>query len=371
MNKALFLIISILISVQSYGQQPNEKAISFLLLGDIHYDLLENHDMAWLSTKPDDLRQITKEYTVFTRNIWPEFSEIISKRVEKHQPAIKAVLQMGDLSEGLAGSPLKAEQMADSAFAAINKMKLKVPFIMTKGNHDITGPGAKEAFEKIYLPNMAKLSGHKSLASANYATTIDDVLFVCYDPWDKNPEGLQQLEKLLADSKASYKFLMLHEPVIPVNERCWHVFRQDNAKRERLLQIIASQRAIVLCAHLHLYSVVCRATPWGPIVQILTNSVIKDKHTLIPKNTITAYGTNLVTSRPQWQPSTQQQRLKWIEKETPHIRFFKQTNLPGYGILSIDKKHNKIQLKYYAAFGEDPYDIVNISELLTTNLKIY
>ena len=53
---------------------------------------------------------------------------------------------MGDLSERLAGSPQKAIQMANSAFKAVNKMNLKVPFIMTKGNHDITGPGAKEAF---------------------------------------------------------------------------------------------------------------------------------------------------------------------------------------------------------------------------------
>ena len=87
---------------------------------------------------------------------------------------------MGDLSEGLAGSPQKAIQMANSAFKAVNKMNLKVPFIMTKGNHDITGPGAKEAFEKVYLPNMAKLAGHPSLQSANYTTTLDDVLFVCY-----------------------------------------------------------------------------------------------------------------------------------------------------------------------------------------------
>ena len=158
MNKILFVLLSLLTSLQSYSQEQNEKEVSFLLLGDIHYDLLEDHDMEWLSTKPDDLRQVTKEYSVFTKNTWPEFSRIISGKVQKHQPSIKAVLQMGDLSEGLAGSPQKAIQMANSAFKAVNKMNLKVPFIMTKGNHDITGPGAKEAFEKVYLPNMAKLA---------------------------------------------------------------------------------------------------------------------------------------------------------------------------------------------------------------------
>jgi hypothetical protein len=31
-----------------------------MVLGDLHYDLLEGHDMDWLSTKPDDLRQVTR-----------------------------------------------------------------------------------------------------------------------------------------------------------------------------------------------------------------------------------------------------------------------------------------------------------------------
>ena len=86
MNKILFVLLSLLISLQSYSQEQNEKDVSFLLLGDIHYDLLEDHDMEWLSTKPDDLRQVTKEYSVFTKNTWPEFSRIISGQVQKHQP---------------------------------------------------------------------------------------------------------------------------------------------------------------------------------------------------------------------------------------------------------------------------------------------
>ena len=227
---------------------------------------------------------------------------------------------MGDLSEGLAGSPQKAIQMANSAFKAVNKMNLKVPFIMTKGNHDITGPGAKEAFEKVYLPNMARLAGHPSLQSANYTTTLDDVLFVCYDPWDRNPEGLQQLEKSLAGSKATYKFVMLHEPVIPVNERCWHVFRQDNAKREQLLQIIASQQAIVLC-HICIYTPLSVGHSLGTYRSDSRQQCHQRLKYADSEKVVTDYSPEFVTAHPQWQPSTLQQRMEWIDKETPHIRF--------------------------------------------------
>ena len=60
MNKILFVLLSLLTSLQSYSQKQNETSFSFLLLGDIHYDLLEDHDMEWLSTKPDDLRKLPK-----------------------------------------------------------------------------------------------------------------------------------------------------------------------------------------------------------------------------------------------------------------------------------------------------------------------
>ena len=87
MNKILFVLLSLLTSLQSYSQEQNEKEVSFLLLGDIHYDLLEDHDMEWLSTKPDDLRQVTKEYSVFTKNTWPEFSRI-NQRASSKTPAV-------------------------------------------------------------------------------------------------------------------------------------------------------------------------------------------------------------------------------------------------------------------------------------------
>lgn len=361
--RILLFILGLSTVLQVYGKQKNDP-LSFTVLGDIHYDLLKDHDMDWLKTKPDDLRQVTTEYTRYTREMWKPFAKTIRKTVNKHRPPVKAILQLGDLSEGLAGSPQKAEQMANSAFSAIAKAKWKVPVIIAKGNHDITGPGAKEAFDKIYLPNMAKLAGHVSLSSANYSTLIDNVLFVCYDPWDKDTDGLQKLDELLSTSSAEYKFLMLHEPVIPVNERCWHIYRQDTKKREKLLQIIASHKAIVLCAHLHLYSIVRRDTQWGPIVQILINSVIRDKRQLMPKAEITQYSASLVTAYPQWQPETMQQRIQWIEEETPFIKYYKQADLPGYGVLSIDKEKNIIELKYFAAFSQTPYDVVNITEIL-------
>ncbi len=337
---------------------------SFLVLGDIHYDLLENHDMNWLEKKPDDLRQVTTEYTRFTRDNWPVFSRKLKERVATYRPEIKAVLQLGDLSEGLAGSERKAVQMAQSVVKAVEETGLPVPWIIAKGNHDITGPGAPEAFDGYYIPMFRKQLNRNDIVSANYAHRVGDNLFVCFDPWDKSADVLDVLEKNLSSSDAKYKFVMLHEPVIPVNERCWHVFRHSPQKRERLLGIIARNKAVVLAAHMHLFAIVKRETPYGPIVQVMCNSVVKELKRETAGRTLTRFGSCLAKERPDWQPASMEERVKWLDEETPFVSYFKQQDLPGYGILTTDAEKGTLFFEYYAAMGDAPYERICLSDLL-------
>ncbi len=350
--------MSALLAVCSCSVEKDTQ--KFLVLGDMHYDLIENHDLEWLATTKDDLRQVTEEYTVFTKNNWAAFTGVLAEKAE----GTDAVLQLGDLSEGLAGTPELAVSMADSVFSAVDRIGFKVPFIMTKGNHDITGPGAVEAFDEVYLPNMARLSGHDSLSSANYYTETGDCCFVCYDPWDKENHGLDALRENLAASQAKYKFVLVHEPVIPINERCWHLLRRDPEKRAELLRIIAEAKAVVLCAHMHLYSVVCRETEYGPIVQLMANSVIRDAGMLEPSGIISEYGPSLALSRPDWEPESLDQRVEWLSEEAGHVTYFRQADLPGYGILNVDPGKDRITFEYYAAFADEPFDTVDVTSLI-------
>ena len=341
----------------------SEDKTGFIVLGDMHYDRIENHDLAWLAEQGDDLRQVTTEYTVFTDRFWSDFTSLLQERSSKED--IDAVLQLGDLSEGLAGTEELAAQMAECLFRAVDSVGFDVPVIIAKGNHDITGPGAEAVFNRIYLPNMARLAGLDSLSSADYSKEVGDVLFVCFDPWNRTGDNLETLEKNLAGSKSRYKFVMTHEPVIPVNERCWHLLRRKPEQRKELMRIIAENNAVVLCAHLHLYSVVRRDTEWGPIVQILVNSVIRDRNMDEPSDVKTEYGESLALDVPDWHPETMEERCQWLREETPHVKYFKQMDLPGYGIMKIDHKMDDMVFEYYAGFSDKPYDVVRMSEVLS------
>jgi hypothetical protein len=272
MKIVLFLIFCCCIKFHSLAQKS-----SLVVLGDIHYDLLQDHDMAWLNTKPGDLRQVTEEYTKYTAENWNDFSTILKKRIKSNVSTVKALIQLGDLSEGLAGTEKLASQMASNTMKAIDILQMPVPWIIAKGNHDITGPGSVKAFQEFYIPMLRKQTGHPEIKSANYSYRCQNIQITCVDPWDKESDMVAFLERELSVSDAKYKFVAIHEPVIPVTERCWHTLRNDPLKREKLLEVIARNKAIVLCGHLHRYSVVRRETKWGPIVQVMVISVIKDR----------------------------------------------------------------------------------------------
>jgi hypothetical protein len=341
----------------------NAQSSKIIVLGDIHYDLQEDHDMEWLKSKPDDIRQI-KEYTANTANNWNDFMGVIREAASSKNKAATVILQLGDLSEGLAGNPEKAGQMASHAMEAICNARTGVPWIIVKGNHDITGPGAADAFLGYYLPMIRKQTGNNEIKSANYSYSIGNVQITCIDPWDKSIDFVGFLDKELSGSRAAVKLVAIHEPVIPVTERCWHVLRNEPERRQKLLDVLAKNRAIVLCGHLHKYSVVRRNTQYGPIVQIMTISVIRDRNYLVPEKVITQYGPSLVDNVPDWEPATANQRKAWLTDESKFVTYYKQTDLPGYAVLKIENSGKSITMEYYPAFGSKPYDIINISELM-------
>ncbi|MDA3823830.1 MAG: metallophosphoesterase [Bacteroidales bacterium] len=364
--KRLFIILLVSLNACLFLEGQGS---SLIILGDLHYDLLADHDMNWLREKPGDLKQI-EGYTKYTEENWSDFMEIIKTKAEFSDPPVQAIVQLGDLSEGLAGTPEKALQMASNTMNAVEETGIQVPWILTKGNHDITGPGAKEAFQRHYIPMIRKQTGNPLINKASYTYTNNNVSITCLDPWDKETDMLAFLEKELSESDAAYKIVAVHEPIIPVTERCWHLFRQDEKKREQILQLIAKHKAIILCGHLHRYSIVRRKTSYGPVVQIMVVSVVQDRAYQQAEKVIDTYGPSLAENVPDWQSETLLSRKKMLTEESKFVDYYKQSDLPGYAIIKMDSEQQLFLLEYYAAFSDKPYETIDLNKLISDSLII-
>ncbi|MDT3400990.1 metallophosphoesterase family protein [Mucilaginibacter terrae] len=353
--------------------------VSFIALGDMHYDRLQDHNLDFVMSRPQDYKQILNEYPQYTAFYMPRFLQLIKKQTNA-QPGVKAVVQLGDLVEGVAGSAALARQMNRGIVDMLYETGLPVPWVLVKGNHDVSNsPGQPEAWQEVIRPfiegQIGKFIGH---GMYTYQISPNTEFFVLdqFFSVDRNlPESemVDFLENAFKGSTATYKFVLTHQPVIPVTQRCWHLLSgirrplKDTVLRESLLNILAKNKAIVLCAHLHEYSVLSRKTKSGNVVQVMINSVNRGLNTPLPNVIHREYkGEGWIDSDASWQPETSETRRKILREEKKHITDFQLMDLPGYALISVSDKTPQVTLKYFNGFAEVPYQTIDLSKLMLT-----
>ena len=375
MKLVLQLVFVFLLSSNSIFAQSKDAA--FIVLGDMHYDKLEHHDLDYVMSRPQDFQQIFNEYPQYTAFFLPKFLNVIKKQSESGFLKVEAVAQLGDLVQGVAGTPPLARQMNRGVVDLLYATDLKVPWILTKGNHDVSNsPGQADAWEEVIRP-FIEGQVKKPIDHGMYTYSLNkDVDFFVLDQFfsvDRNVPEIDMvrfLEKELGESKAKYKFVMTHQPVVPVTDRCWHLLSgirrpvTDDSLRSRFLNLLAKHNVIVLSAHLHQYSVLSRSTASGNIVQVMINSVNRSLDPPQPKGLTTQYkGENWVEENPNWQPFNKDLREKILSAERKHIKSFRRADLPGYAIISISSANGDVLLTYYNGLSEKAYEQINLTDL--------
>lgn len=346
---------------QGNGAGP---AYSFVYLGDMHFDKRCHHDFEWVQANmPNDIRQI-EGYISDTGKYTPGLLKRIQTSIESSKGQIRMIVQGGDLTEGLCGSFELQENQFKDVKAFIRSYIPQTRFIATKGNHDITGPGAKEAFDSVMLPWLSDECG-KQIDSASFYIMEGPDLFVFFDAYHNN--DLDWLERTLSQNKHRYVFVVMHPPAVPYNARStWHLFSRAREKdvRERFLNILGANEVVLLTAHLHKYSVLARRTSAGTFVQFSVNSVISSPKVLVRDQLegVEKYGGQLVELEPEFQPDTKQERQKLLEDEKPYIAYFEYADFPGYAVINVSEA--RINIDIYTGDSDKVWKNVSLDSVL-------
>jgi Calcineurin-like phosphoesterase len=310
---------------------------AFPLLGDLHIDHLDHHDAEWVTReKPNDWSQI-RNYSRITREVTPKLLEVIRQQATESNAPVPFVLQLGDLIEGLCGSEALASRQANDALAMVSRAELRAPFLFTKGNHDITGPGAAQVYDKVLVPFMAGQAG-TGIDGAAFTRDRAGTLLVFYDAYDRH--SLDWFAGLMAQQSPRRLLFVIHPPVVPYNARStWHVYSsaRQASERERLLELLGAARAVVLCGHLHKYSFLIRRTAHGRFTQLALSSVASTADAQ-PRDLIEGvegYTPDLVKLEPNHSPDTLDLRRKTLELEQPFIEQFEYADTWGHALVSV------------------------------------
>lgn len=341
---------------------------AFPLLGDLHFDRLEHHDHEWLKREhPGDVSQV-ENYSRITREMTPRLLARVREslaELSSGNTTVPFVLQLGDLLEGLCGNVELAQQQAREGIEFVRTAKFDTPLVMTKGNHDITGPGAVDAYRQILLPFLAA-ENRAEIKEAVFTRRQGGTLIACYDAYDKN--SLDWLAQTLTETQPKRLIVAIHPPVVPYNARSsWHIYSspKQTEQRTRFLELLGSHRAIVLCGHLHKYSFLVRRTESGRFVQLAISSVAANPDGK-PKDEragLGQYTPDLVELEPRHAPETVAARRAFIAAEKPFIEHFEYADAWGHAI--VRASGGKMGATVFRGLNADPWKNVDFDALLS------
>jgi hypothetical protein len=314
-----------------------DKEWAFPVLGDLHVDHPDHHDMPWLEKEhPNDVAQV-KNYCRVTREVTPKLLAAVRQQVRDSAAEVPFVVQVGDLVEGLCGSEKLAAKQAADAIDLVKQAELGRPFLFAKGNHDVTGPGAAAVYDKVLVPFMAEAAG-KEITRAAFARERAGVLVVFYDAYDRG--SLDWFAGLMEKEKPRRLVFVVHPPVVPYNARStWHVYSSPKQEKERarLLGLLGRAGAVVLSGHLHKYSFLVRRTEHGRFAQLAVSSVGSSADAK-PRDLIEdakGYGPDLVKLEPKHSPDTEARRREVLEAERPFVERFEYADTWGHAVVSV------------------------------------
>ena len=270
------------------------------------------------------------------------------------------VVQTGDFTEGLCGNySLATKQLTD--FIDFTHQYIKVPYLLSKGNHDITGPGADSAYRYTILPFLSRQAG-ELIQNSNYVLVKDRAVFFFYDSYDAT--SLNWLGNAMQKYEAMpFKFVIMHEPVVAINARSkWTELSSpaEKKERDRLMELLGNNRAIVLAGHLHCFGLVIRKTRHGEFTQVSVSSVPENlkqdpAKRISGKN---SYGDALMDLEPDFSPSDRNERMKILKREKRRISYFEYADLQGYIMITINNDH--VMADIYSGTGLNKWKTVNL-----------
>lgn len=372
MNRRQFLQASLAATLLPRAHAASAKPFSFVLLGDLHYDKPEHHDYAWVKEhSPDSVRQ-SVNYSKLTSEVMPRLFATVRETIAERKVAnapVSFVLQVGDLVEGVCGSEELAATQNREAIEFIRSSTLGVPFLFTKGNHDVTGPGSEESFRRVFHPFLTEQArqlspGAAEVKSARHTITAGNAQFVFFDAYDE--ESLAWFESVAAVRTADHCFVAIHPPVVPYGARAtWYLYSgaKKQTQREKLLELLGKQEAFVLGGHIHKFNQIARVVGRGRFAQLAVSSVISTGEAKA-KDVLTGmeqYTGDQIRVEPKHSPDTEAQRRAVYDAERPFVKAFEYADLPGYAVVTVDGA--RVTAEVFAGTSRERWRNVDLTEL--------
>ena len=246
-----------------------------LVLGDLHYDAPEYHQVPNVKTT----FRLRSDYIKMWKEKTPALLSAAAKQLGSDVPFI---IQCGDFTQGDGVGGANQEKMFTDAFAKVKSFFPKHKLLPVKGNHDIRTfavdlknnkllkrQNTNVHTDKAFTPFAAKELG--APVKDHYTVVHNNDLYIFYDGFRNAKSSINFVKKTLAaNAKARNVFFITHLPIIPCSkgDPGWLL-----PGYKELAKLLLSRNAVIFTAHTHQPSVIKINDGKNTLTQLVTSSI--------------------------------------------------------------------------------------------------
>ncbi|MBQ9803915.1 MAG: metallophosphoesterase [Lentisphaeria bacterium] len=300
------------------------------VFSDLHYTEMRFHS-------PDPKRAWVMEQAARYARVWREITPKMLARAAAKNPEF--ALALGDNLEGYFNSPANQAQALRELDKQM-KQFFRKPWIPVVGNHEYSPAANREA----YFETAAELG--LTPASRSFHRRYGKDLYIF---WDNISARLAPVAKALQENPdARYVFLVCHYPVLPVSGRGIRAVafgnKHQDGDRRKLLDMLASRNAIVLCGHIHRFALSEFQNSAGRITQVMFNSTVDSFSWLTPKEMAVDSRYPFISEIDPAKVKDPADAAQFLAEYQPHIKKTVFINAVGYGVLKVSASGVAVEL---------------------------
>jgi 3',5'-cyclic AMP phosphodiesterase CpdA len=339
-----------------------EGPFSFVLLGDMHFARPIHYE-------PGGMNSYARKVCDLTAAAWDDVWDEIAAQLRELDPQPAFVLQVGDYVHGDCPTAEKSLEHYDDFVRSIRRHQLPVPLFLARGNHELQGKGAREAYE-THMPEWLREVGPLTRGAAYYSFDAGPAVHVTVlDVYGDSGRGgsldARQLAWLEQDLTAYRRrapeglaILVSHAPLFPMTPR-GAIFDVDAAAHGRLIVRLMHHKVnAVLCGHLHTVSTMTYtdAASGHRLTQFMTYSLIGAGEVKAQSFRTPAYDPEIILPVEYRKPEELDAMRQIVKDVGPQISGYRSAQIPGYQVVRVDPKAG-ITIESYRGLGKRVFDV--------------
>lgn len=154
--------------------------------------------------------------------------------------------------------------------------------------------------------------------------------------------------------------------MVPYGARAtWYLYNgvKNQAKREKLLELLGRQEAFVLGGHIHKFNQIARVAGRGRFAQLAVSSVINSGE-VKARDVLTGieqYTGDQIRVEPKHSPDTEAQRRAVYDVERSFVKDFEYADLPGYAVVTVDE--GRVTAEVFAGVSRERWRRLDLTAL--------